>query len=49
MKFYETTFEEYLHANEELNIHPELNKVLRLYQMTYINLKIRLSMVLRNW
>jgi len=30
MKFYETTFEEYLHANEELNIHPELNKIIKI-------------------
>ena len=28
-EIYETTFEEYLHANEELNIHPELNKIIK--------------------
>ena len=30
MKFYETTFEEYLHAHKELNIHPELNKITKM-------------------
>ena len=27
MKFYESSFEEYLHSNKEYNIHPELDKI----------------------
>ena len=33
MKFYESSFEEYLHSNQEYNIHPELDKIYKKFPM----------------
>ena len=34
MKYYETTFEEYLHASKENNLHPELDPLLSQFPKT---------------
>ena len=35
MKFYESTFEEYLHSYNKFNIHPELNKIVKSFQARF--------------
>jgi hypothetical protein len=39
MKFYETHFEEYIHSNDNLNLHPKLDKIFQKFPKTINNLK----------